>query len=285
MLKKTMRFGKRKIITADHPPIFVHVIADYGPVGDLAFAEVRQALRYALHDRIAHIELSSVPSFDTVATGFLLGQLANNHPMGERQFFYVNTAPRKDDPRPRVNNAGEGLVYAKLKNGVQIIAVNSGHSLSFIQDHVVEMREIACSAEGSQFRSRDVFPQAFGKIVHGDKKILLNPIANVQPIPENVVCYTDGYGNIKTSIDAAQLKGILGEQIKVTIGDSVHRARVADGIFAVAKGDLVLSVGSSGWATADGGKKRFVEISWRGASAAQLFNFPEGGAKITWQAY
>ena len=268
----------------DSNSIFVHIIADYGPVGDMAFAEVRQALRFALRDKIAHMEISSVPAFDTVATGFLLGQLANNHHLGERQFFYVNTAPRGDDPKPRSNNSGEGLVYARLKNNVQIVAVNSAYSLSFIKDNVIELRTINCSADGSQFRSRDVFPEAFGVIAHGDRSLLTDAVKDVPDMPKNVVAYTDGYGNIKTTITAEDLEAFKGKQVTITIGDQTHLARVADGIFAVASGDLVLSVGSSGWSRNDGSMMRFVEISWRGDSAARLFKKPKGGAKITWQA-
>jgi hypothetical protein len=268
----------------DSQSIFVHVIADYGPVGDMAFAEVRQALRFSLRDKIAHMELSPVPAFDTVATGFFLAQLANNHPMGDRQFFYVNTAPRKDDPRPRINNAGEGLVYARLNNNVQIIAVNSGYSLSFIKEQAVELRVIDCSAEGSQFRSRDVFPAAFGALAHGEKQILRDNVTDIPDMPQNAVCYTDGYGNIKTSIDATTIESLKGKTINLIIDDQNHVARVADGIFSVADGDLVLSAGSSGWAKSDGSRYRFVEISLRGSSASRLFKRPKGGAKITWQA-
>lgn len=269
---------------ADSTSIFVHIIADYGPSGDMAFSEVRQALRYALRDKIAHMEISPVPAFDTVATGFLLGQLANNHKMGARQFFYVNTAPRKDDPRPRVNNAGEALVYAKLKNGVQIVAVHSGYSLSFIQDHAVEMRVIACSADGSQFRSRDVFPAAFGAIAHGETNLLQDALKDIPAMPQNAVCYTDGYGNIKTSVAAEDIEAWRGKHIALTIDDQTHVARVADGIFAVADGDLVVSAGSSGWIRKDGTMLRFVEASLRGGSASRLFKRPKGGAKVTWQA-
>ena len=268
----------------DSQSIFVHVIADYGPVGDMAFSEVRQALRYALRDKIAHIEISSVPAFDTVATGFLLAQLANNHKMGARQFFYVNTAPRADDPRPRVNNAGESLAYARLKNNVQIVAVNSGYSLSFIKDHATEIRLIDCSSEGSQFRSRDVFPKAFGAIAHQDNTALRDSITDIPDMPIHAVCYTDGYGNIKTSILDHEIENLRGREVMIEMGGHQHRARVADGIFAVAAGDLVLSAGSSGWIGSDGKNRRFVEISLRGSSASRLFKKPKGGTKITWHA-
>lgn len=267
----------------DLTPNFVHIIADYGSVDDMAFAEVRQALRYAMRDKIAHMEASSVPAFDTVATGFKLAQLAINHRMGNRQFFYVNTAPRKDDLKARGNNAGEGLAYAKLKNGVQIVAVNSGYSLSFIKDHAETIRLINCSAEGSQFRSRDVFPEAFGLIAHGDFSQLGGDIKNDIPdFPKNVVCYVDGYGNIKTSVDAAKLQEHDGKTISVTINGQTHDVMVGRGIFSVPDGSMVFAAGSSGWTRTDGTKFQCVECVLRGGSAALKFNLPQGGSEVKW---
>lgn len=267
----------------DNLPLFVHIIADYGSIDDMAFAEVRQALRYEFRDKITHMEASSVPAFDTVATGFKLAQLAINHRMGDRQFFYVNTAPRKDDLKARGNNAGEGLAYAKLKNGVQIVAVNSGYSLSFIKEHAAMIRAINCSAEGSQFRSRDVFPQAFGLILHGDYSQLGADIMNDIPdAPENVICYTDGYGNLKTSMDATLLETHNGKKIGVTINGVTQQVLVGQGIFSVPDGDMVLSAGSSGWSHTDGTKFQAVECVLRGGSAAAKFNLPKGGDKIEW---
>ena len=268
---------------SDSSSVFVHIIADYGSIDDMAFAEVRQALRYALRDKIAHMEASSVPAFDTVATGFKLAQLSLNHRMGHRQLFYVNTAPRKDDLTARGNNAGEGLAYAKLTNGVQIVAVNSGYSLSFIKEHAEEIRLINCSAEGSQFRSRDVFPDAFGLIAHGDFSQVGADIKNTIPdAPKNVVCYTDGYGNIKTSIDASELKKYEGKAMSVTINGIAHGVQVGKGIFSVPDGSMVFASGSSGWARADGSRLQCVEVVLRGGSASKQFNNPTGGSEVKW---
>lgn len=263
--------------------MLVHIIADYGHIEDMAFAEVRQALRYEMRDIMAVMEMSAVPAFDTVATGFMLAQLAINHRLGDRQLFYVNTAPRKDDLAARGNNAGEGLAYAKLKNGVQIVAVNSGHSLSFIKEHAEMLRAINCSAEGSQFRSRDVFPAAFGLIAHGDFSQIGNNILNEIPdAPQDAVVYTDGYGNLKTSVDASALQKHDGQKINLTINGVTHQVHVGKGIFAVPDGEMVLAAGSSGWRAADGTQKRFAECVLRGASAAAKFNHPKGGAEISW---
>jgi hypothetical protein len=263
---------------------YIQIIADFGSSDDMAFAEVRQALRYVMREQRHVIDALSVPVFDTVATGFVLGQLAINHAVGQQQIFYVNTAPRKDDTQARANNAGEGLVFARLSNGVRIVAVNSGYSLSFIAPFAQDIRKIDCSDAGSQFRSRDVFPHPFGLIAHGDESLLREDVKHLIPAPpENVVGYTDGFGNIKTTIDATTLVDLAGKHVAVTINGKTHDAIVGDGLFSVPDGALVLSPGSSGWRMPDGTEKRFIECVWRGDSAARLFEKPAGGSAITWQ--
>lgn len=264
--------------------MLVYVIADYGDLHDLAFAEVTQKLEYELRDLDAKITTFAVPAFDTVATGFALAQTAINSKLEERHKFYVNTAPRKDDLTPRVKNSGEGLAYAKLFNGVEIVAVNSGYSLSFIKDAATEIREIHCDKHGSQFRSRDIFPPAFGLIAHGDYSNLGEDIrASVPDSPKNAVCYTDGYGNMKCSVDPADLADLNGKYVTLTINNRPHAARVADGIFGVADGEFCFSKGSSGWSLPDGRKVEFSEVVMRGGNAAKVFGKPPGGIGLSWQ--
>ena len=264
--------------------MLVYVIADYGDLHDLAFAEVTQKLHYELRDRQAEIITFAVPAFDTVATGFVLAQTGLNSKLGERQKFYVNTAPRKDDLTPRVRNSGEGLAYVKLHNGVEIVAVNSGYSLSFVKDGASEMRAISCDTGGSQFRSRDVFPPAFGLIAHGDYSHLGDDIRDSVPdFPKDAVCYTDGYGNMKCSVDPAQLAAINGKHVTLDVNGRSSAARVAEGIFGVADGQFCLSKGSSGWTLPDGKKVEFTEVVMRGGNAAKAFGRPPGGIPLRWR--
>lgn len=264
--------------------ILVSIIADYGHLHDLAFAEVRQRLFAELGDDRFVIETMAVPAFDTVATGFVLAQTAINSRLGTHHKFFVNTAPRKDDLEPRKHNAGEGLAYAKLANGVEIVAVDSGHSLSFIRDAAVEMRGLKVAAEGSQFRSRDVFAHAFAKIAHGDYSAFGSDLlADQRTPPHDCVCYTDGYGNMKCALDTDALMAHKGKDVSVTIGDHQAIVRVADGIFGVADGQFCLSPGSSGWTLLNGKTTRFAEIVKRGGNAAHSLGFPHGGAKVEWR--
>lgn len=261
----------------------IYVIADYGDLHDLAFAEVTQRLYAELGDLDSIVRAYAVPAFDTVATGFTLAQLAINSRLGTAHKFYVNTAPRKDDLTPRPHSAGEGFAYAKLENGVEICAVNSGYSLSFLKECAVEIKEINCSREGSQFRSRDVFPPAFAKICLGDYSELGNDIsAHVPDVPENIVCYTDGYGNLKISVAPEIIKPLMGKDIVIDLNGYKHVAKVTDGIFGVADGQLCLAPGSSGWTLPNETTRRFSEIVIRGGNAAASFGYPAGGSVIKW---
>lgn len=135
--------------------MFICLIADYG-TGDPAFTEVTQRLLQALPQ--AHIHPLSVPPFNTLSTGFWIAQIGLNPGPVER-LIYHNCAPRQDDPEARQDNEGEGLTYALLPNGVKVVGVNAGYTLSFIKDHAKVLQTVNVSRGGSQFRSRDVFPQ------------------------------------------------------------------------------------------------------------------------------
>ena len=96
--------------------MLVHIVADYGPAGDLAFAEVVQRLRFHLPD--AEPVLTPVPPFATIAAGFCIAQLGlNEAPAGT--LIYHNVAPRQDVDEPRDANAGERLAFARLPTGVR----------------------------------------------------------------------------------------------------------------------------------------------------------------------
>lgn len=269
---------------------YIQVIADYGPTGDLAFAEVRNRLRAELKSAdVADYDLDtvSVPAFDTYATGFQLAQLAINSPLGDEHVIYVNTAPRKDKRSARINNEGEGLVYAKLKNGVQVVAVNSGYSLTLIKPFAEAIRALNVANAGSQFRSRDIFPKAFGALLRGELASMLGHDVSASvpdAFPKNRVVYTDGYGNLKCSVDPADIAALKGKRVHMRIeGSNQIPVLVGAGIFDVVDGDFCFASGSSGWDLPGGLRMQFTEVIKRGDSAAAAFNYPKGGAKIEWR--
>ncbi len=255
--------------------MLIHVVADYGH-GDLAFAEVVQ--RLALHLPGATIVPIPVPAFDTVSAGFCVAQLALTP--GPARVVFHNVAPRGDTPDPRPGNQGERLVCAVLPGDVLVLGPNAGHAFSFLRDEALSLREVPYGAAGSQFRSRDFFPELLARVVEGDQSCLGDEVAPgaVDDLPERQVVYVDGYGNLKTSWFDAPADS--GEAVEVTIGDVTAPATVSDGTFEVPEGDLSFAPGSSGWTSRSGRDLRFFELFLRGGSAAERFGTPKAGAGV-----
>ena len=261
----------------------VFVIADYG-IGDPAFAEVNQRITaLAGNPRIENI---SVAPFSTVQTGFWAYQIALNHNeltgllrgKHSRTYLFLNTAPRKDNSMPRNGNAGEPLVYAKLEWGMEVIGVMSGESFSYLKPAITELREVSVPNAGSQFRSRDIFPQALASIMHSDYSILGDKI-DTSLIPERtkwLLALVDGYGNMKLSTTASEAGLKEGERITIGIGREPIEAIYSSGIFHVADGALCVATGSSG-------RKGdpFLEISERSGNAWTRFSSPKMESRVT----
>lgn len=259
--------------------MLVHIIADYGQ-GDLAFAEVVQRIKLHLPD--AEPMLLAVPPFATIAAGFCIAQLGlNEAPAGT--IIYHNVAPREDDERARQGNEGERLAYARLPTGVRVIGVNAGHAFSFVREAALELRWAAVRAEGSQFRSRDLFPEAAAAIALGRPEALAEAVelGSVPDIPPSCVAYVDGYGNIKTTIADAPTGAEPGSLAKVRVGETKAEARVSDGSFAVEPGELAFAPGSSGWSDAQAGRVRWMELFLRGGNAWERLGRPAVGTPIT----
>ncbi len=253
--------------------MFITLIADYGN-GDPAFAEVTQRLLMALPE--SQINLLSVPAFSTLATGFWIAQLGLN-PGPQERLIYHNCAPRQDDKQPRRDNEGEGLTYALLHNGVKVVGVNAGYTLSFIKDDSQMLHIVNVSKGGSQFRSRDVFPSAAAAIAKGDMSLLgesLDP-SFIPDVPGDRVAWIDGYGNIKTTIAAHTVNLKPEAKVVIRVGDVVSDAVYSDGSFKVPEGTLAFSPGSSGWSVPNQSNSiRWMELFLRGGSAWERFGRP-----------
>ena len=258
--------------------LYIDFIADYGQTtgqDDLAFSEVDRRLCeefLSLNMDFPMIKNLSVQPFNTVETGFVVAQLAQNSKLGKNHIVYHNTAPRKDELSARKNNAGEFLAVCELPNGVRVIGVYGGYSFSFLNTPVYRVK---CARDGSQFRSRDVFPSCVASLAqYADKPLsewplLGNVVQDVVQPKENMILSIDGYGNIKTNIQITQ--GIQ----QVTINGITHSITIGEGIFSIQDGNLVLAPGSSGWKG-----RPCVEICLRGGSAGQLFKNPKPGDEI-----
>ena len=255
--------------------MLVHLIADFGR-GDLAFAEVAQRIKFYLPQ--AEIIPTVVPAFSTLAAGFCVAQLGlGDAPEGTLVFH--NVAPRKDDGGERRDNDGERLAYIQLPTGVQVVGVNAGHAFSFVRD-LAELRYVNVPSHGSQFRSRDLFPRAFAAVVNGAEDALAEKVASehIPDVPESVIMYVDGFGNLKTTLQFQDWTP--GTRLQVTVGEVCYEATVTDGSFGVAQGELAFSPGSSGWVDSEGKRLRWVELFLRGGSAWQAFGRPAVGARV-----
>lgn len=262
--------------------MLVHIIADYGH-GDLAFAEVVQRIKSYLPD--AELVLTPVPAFSTLAAGFCVAQLGlNEAPAGT--LIYHNVAPRTDAQEARQSNAGERLAFARLPTGVRVIGVNAGEAFSFVRDAAAELRWAAVSAEGSQFRSRDLFPQAAARIALGQPEALAEeiPSADIPDVPANRIAYIDGYGNLKTTIQAGtEGDARSGSSVRIRINKSERQATISDGSFAVEHGQMAFAPGSSGWKNSpdpQGEETRWIELFLRGGSAWEAFSRPSVGDRV-----
>jgi len=252
---------------------YIHLVADYG-TGDLAFAEVTQRFKHLLPE--AEIYTISTPPFSTLNTGFIIAQLALYNP-SQNLFIFSNTAPRLDDAKKRPNNEGEKFKYAKLDNGVEICAVDAGHCFSFVKNHIKEFKEILVQNKGSQFRSRDFYPQATASIIKGEKENILGkslPTNHIANIPTNKIMHVDSYGNIKTTIRYSTIKLKGGSKIRVVINHINQTGFYTNGNFEVKSGDLAFAPGSSG------GEDPFMEVFLRSGNAAKQFSDPAIGTKL-----
>jgi S-adenosylmethionine hydrolase len=256
--------------------MLVHLIADFG-AHDLAFAEVAQ--RFKLYLPEAELVMSTVPPFATLAAGFCAAQLAlGDAPPGTLVFH--NVAPRRDVTAARRNNDGERLVYAEVPSGVKVVGVNAGYAFSFLRDQVRALHWVNVPSDGSQFRSRDNFPGACAAVVRGDAGALLGKLEpqQVPDIPQGVVAYIDGFGNLKTTLQVRDLPDV--SEVSITLAGVTRKVLVADGSFSVPQGELCLAPGSSGWTGRSGERVRWLELFLRGGSAYEAFGRPELGERL-----
>ena len=95
----------------------IRLMADYGPVGDLAFSEVEDRLHHQIRPIQAEkfeqgifmdykLEVTPVRPLSSTENAFVTSQLAINSPVGSDYIIYNNVAPRKDDLKERRKNAG-----------------------------------------------------------------------------------------------------------------------------------------------------------------------------------
>lgn len=263
------------------------LIADYG-TDSLAVGEVCLSLYRHLASPLPIQVVASRP-FNTVHTGFLLDQLQRHLPAGEgaNYVFFLNTDPRTHTEAETSNAEGSPLYVAELANGVRVVTPNAGYCLSFVKGSIAKLWKAKCPADGTQFRSRDLFPRIVAAVADGAAAELQEP-AQVDVVPDRpagfLVLHTDNYGNIKTSFTKAEADRLglsWGDSVVVSMSQREFLVPLRQTIFADKPGELVFAPGSSG-DPADPCLELSVRYagSVEAASAGQLFGFPEPGTAI-----
>lgn len=265
-------------------------IPDYG-IDALAVSEVLESIRRSAR---APFFVHTVPArpFNTIHTSFLLQQLSRvlDTAQAKETVFFLNTDPRTHTPKAVEAAQGSPLVAAFLKNQALVLSPNAGFCLSFIKDEIGKLYEVKVAADGSQFRSRDIFATVVAQALASDIVSLLgqelSPKETIPALPEGAfVLHADNYGNIKVFLqkDSLEKQGIReGDEVKVTIGEkTVSGIRVSSTIFTIPPGSIVLAPGSSGPKD-----NPYYELSVRfngnvKQSAADIFGWPEPGTQVS----
>ncbi len=198
--------------------------------------------------------------------------------------IFGNSAPRRDQDAESTENRGRGLQYARLDNGVEVVSVASEYAFSFIKDHIVEYRDVDSPASGSQFRFARLLPDL--RVCDRRRRLLvltdaLDP-ADIEDVPSHRVAWTDGFGNIKTTVRKSDLVATglgTGDRVLVTLNGVTLAGVISDGGFTVPRGVLAVNSGSSGY------DDPFVELFLRvhhmsEKTAAVRFDRPAGGTPL-----
>lgn len=252
--------------------LHIEVIADYGGghTTDHAFAEVRNHfLRFDKEKKIRLVTEHPVYAFSTIETGFWVAQ-EGLHSEHKDLVIFSNTAPRGD-----ITWHGEDRQYfvcGILDNGIPIFAVNAGYNLSFVKGRLKGLWQVKVPNVGTQFRSRDYYPEATMAILMGDTDRIGAPmdINKIIDVPEFKLASVDGYGNLKTTIKKSYLKESIlkSKNLRVTINGYSHQVinTFAASSIPAKTYDLCLVQGSSG-----GKQANFLEIVRLMARAADDF--------------
>lgn len=294
---------------------YVKILTDY-PRDDLASDEVQQALTTAcaLHDVDAfNIDVGAIPGMNTVVAGFKTAQLAMNSKLGFGHIIHTNCAPRKNIISSE--SKGEGVVLGVLPNGVCLLTVSSGYSLApfygLIKSGEVKFFKTKIPDSGSQFRSRDYFPDATARLARHlqdliteedqsfiEKCLNNNAAADLvkgfeylgdavdaeyfNELPQGSVYYIDNFGNLKLNINHDDLTGQYdpGTILSLCINDHLVEGVVGTAGFSQGEGIIALTRGSSGWMINGNQEMRLTEVFLRGGSAASAFKSVKPGDQI-----
>ncbi len=268
-------------------PIVATYLSDNGGAGaDLAVGEIKlrisdiETIISTLSDNqpVKTIYLDT-PTQDKFAAGFDLAQLARTNIRGAGNLFFVNCAPRLEQAGKASNNQGEDIYIAMLPNGAIVSGVDSSSFMFFrdlVEDGNLEIHKVDIQTNGSQFRSRDIFPWLSGLLGNAliepakdgswkkgmsieERREFLGQFnfidvknnLGLEQIPhpdEAIIGRTDLHGNLKLSLsmDDVNPQWVSGEPIAVTIKGQTFETKFYESMFDAGSGNVGLAIGSSG---------------------------------------
>ncbi len=262
----------------------IHVVGDYGPIGDLAWAEVRSAFgRQLLGWKMLP---TVVRKFNTIEAGFVAAQLARGLNAASEGML-INVDGRTDHCRAVADGAGAPFICAVLKSGLKVFGPNAGCSFAFLKSEIAQCYLLHDGNGSGQFRSRDRFPKL---MAHCDRKGFEDftsfDLANIHHPPAQVVGYVDGFGNVKIFLTRSQAEDAgwtSGSQMLVRVnGRAMEIVVCAESIMGVLPGQFVFAPGSSG-----DPKNPFMEFAVRAKSPKcarsgfSMLGYPKPGARVS----
>jgi len=226
----------------------------------------------------------------TIHTSFLLQQLVRTEEKYGRPghtVFFQNTDPRLQAKEGVEQSKGAEFIVVLLKSGIYLCGPNAGYDFSLLKPRIEYVYRYPGLDKGSQFRSRDVYSRVCAHLMDEMEDELDLEEQPTNCIPElrgYFVGHIDNFGNIKTTITHADLKGKveLGEKVGITINEVKKQAFYVNSLFGGVRGELVIYPGSSGDPT-----NPYLEISvWRHftekdtSTGVHAFKMPRPGMGI-----
>ncbi|MBI1300563.1 MAG: hypothetical protein GC137_02795 [Alphaproteobacteria bacterium] len=310
-------------------PVVEHYLSDNGgPSGDLAETEIR-AKRANLQTALTslsgqappRLEYYNTPPQDWRAGAFDLAQLARTSDIGAGNVYFLNCAPRRKERGVETgSNKGENIYTTILPNGA-VVAATHQDSFGFFRDLLergeIEIYHSNVQTDGTQFRSRDIFPAATavasyalaragergewkeGLSVQERREFLAQNLRfvdtknrlSVEDVPDLTadvyVARVDVHGNLKLSIPVsdARAKGIQGD-VEVRIQGHQFQAKVRPNMFDNNTKDQGVAPGSSGkFNDSVKSDPRFLEIAIMGKSLKAALGITDQDLKEGVQVY
>jgi hypothetical protein len=252
----------------------VHFVADYGE-GDVAWADAVQRVAVAVPDAV--VQRTPVATADTLAAGFCVAQLALNEGPPDRIVVH-DIAPAGDE------SGDDRFCTGRSTDGVLVVGPNVGWAWSFAVDGLHGLCLVDVPAAPHSPHARDYLSAALIHLLAHHPHAVCDdiPADRVRPVPNSVVAYVDGRGNVVTTL--TEPPAPPGTEVTLRVGDAAVTVTVAESLATVPSGRLGLAPGDAGWPTRDGPRRRYLELAVPGGSAAQQLGDPPTGTPVVVQS-